>query len=65
MYVRKNLGRPKIGISNFNNLKVLTEVRDAPRTLKRSAPSAVFAVTLLYILANIAYVKSSVSSWRM
>jgi len=33
----------------------LTEVRDAPRTLKRAAPLAVSIVTVLYILANIAY----------
>lgn len=35
---------------------VLTEVRDAPRTLKKAAPLAAAAVTVLYILANIAYV---------
>ncbi|KAK3368223.1 amino acid permease-domain-containing protein [Podospora didyma] len=34
---------------------VLTEVRDAPRTLKRAAPIAVSAITILYLLANIAY----------
>ncbi|KAK3322578.1 amino acid permease-domain-containing protein [Apodospora peruviana] len=34
---------------------VLTEVRDAPRTLRRAAPIAVSAVTILYVLANIAY----------
>ncbi|KAK5663901.1 hypothetical protein OQA88_112 [Cercophora sp. LCS_1] len=34
---------------------VLTEVRDAPRTLKKAAPMAISAVTLLYVLANIAY----------
>jgi phosphatidylinositol 4-kinase len=35
---------------------VLTEVRDAPRTLRKAAPLAAAAVTILYILANIAYV---------
>lgn len=35
---------------------VLTEVRDAPKTLKRAAPLAVSTVTVLYVLANIAYV---------
>ncbi|KAK0645905.1 amino acid permease-domain-containing protein [Cercophora newfieldiana] len=34
---------------------VLTEVRDAPRTLKRAAPIAIAVVTVLYVLANIAY----------
>ena len=38
---------------------VLTEVRDAPRTLRRAAPIAISAVTLLYVLANIAFVSSS------
>ncbi|KAK1756237.1 phosphatidylinositol 4-kinase-like protein [Echria macrotheca] len=35
---------------------VLTEVRNAPTTLKRAAPIAVSIVTVLYVLANIAYV---------
>ena len=35
---------------------VLTEVRNAPTTLKRAAPIAIMIVTLLYVLANIAYV---------
>lgn len=35
---------------------VLTEVRDAPRTLRKAAPLAAAAITLLYVLANIAYV---------
>ncbi|KAK0738572.1 amino acid permease-domain-containing protein [Schizothecium vesticola] len=34
---------------------VLTEVRNAPTTLKRAAPIAISIVTVLYILANIAY----------
>ncbi|KAJ9132201.1 Amino acid transporter [Coniochaeta hoffmannii] len=34
---------------------VLTEVRDAPRTLRKAAPLAATAITLLYVLANIAY----------
>ena len=35
---------------------VLTEVRNAPRTLKIAAPLAVTMVTVLYFLANVAYV---------
>lgn len=38
---------------------VLTEVRNAPTTLKRAAPIAVSIVTVLYVLANIAYVSWS------
>ncbi|KAK4161326.1 amino acid transporter [Cladorrhinum sp. PSN259] len=38
---------------------VLTEVRNAPRTLKRAAPLASFTVTALYILANIGYFAAS------
>lgn len=34
---------------------VLTEVRDAPRTLRRAAPIAISGVTVLYVLANIAF----------
>ncbi|KAL2168826.1 hypothetical protein VTG60DRAFT_6796 [Thermothelomyces hinnuleus] len=34
---------------------VLTEVRSAPRTLKRAAPISVSVVTALYLLANISY----------
>lgn len=34
---------------------VLTEVRNAPKTLRRAAPIAITAVTVLYVLANIAY----------
>lgn len=34
---------------------VLTEVRDAPRTLRKAAPLAIGVVTVLYVLANIAY----------
>lgn len=34
---------------------VLTEVRDAPRTLRRAAPIAILTVTILYVLANISY----------
>lgn len=41
---------------------VLKEVRNAPRTLKRSAPTAVFTITVLYILANIAYFAASTKS---
>lgn len=39
---------------------VLTEVRDAPRTLKKAAPMAISAVTVLYVLANIAYVSEAI-----
>jgi phosphatidylinositol 4-kinase B len=35
---------------------VLTEVHNAPRTLKKAAPLAAATVTVLYVLANIAYV---------
>ncbi|KAK4444386.1 amino acid permease-domain-containing protein [Podospora aff. communis PSN243] len=38
---------------------VLTEVRNAPKTLKRAAPLASFTVTALYILANISYFAAS------
>ncbi|KAK4169529.1 phosphatidylinositol 4-kinase-like protein [Cladorrhinum sp. PSN259] len=34
---------------------VLTEVRRAPKTLRRAAPIAISAVTVLYLLANVAY----------
>ncbi|KAK4106158.1 amino acid transporter [Parathielavia hyrcaniae] len=34
---------------------VLTEVRNAPKTLRRAAPIAISVVTVLYVLANIAY----------
>ncbi|KAK4639005.1 hypothetical protein QC761_702480 [Podospora bellae-mahoneyi] len=34
---------------------VLTEVRNAPTTLRRAAPIAISIVTVLYVLANIAY----------
>lgn len=35
---------------------MLSEVRDAPRTLRLAAPIAIATVTVLYVLANIAYV---------
>lgn len=38
---------------------VLTEVHNAPKTLKRAAPLASFTVTALYILANISYFAAS------
>ncbi|KAK4221728.1 amino acid permease-domain-containing protein [Podospora fimiseda] len=38
---------------------VLTEVRNAPKTLKRAAPLACFTVTALYILANVGYFAAS------
>ncbi|KAK4135481.1 amino acid transporter [Trichocladium antarcticum] len=34
---------------------VLTEVRNPPKTLKRAAPAAISAVTVLYLLANVSY----------
>ncbi|KAL1839934.1 hypothetical protein VTJ49DRAFT_978 [Mycothermus thermophilus] len=34
---------------------VLTEVRNPPKTLRRAAPIAILAVTILYVLANISY----------
>ncbi|GAB1320104.1 hypothetical protein MFIFM68171_10314 [Madurella fahalii] len=34
---------------------VLTEVRNPPRTLRKAAPIAISAVTVLYVLANISY----------
>lgn len=37
---------------------VLTEVRNPPKTLRRAAPIAISAVTVLYVLANISYVRS-------
>ncbi|KAI0646469.1 amino acid transporter [Trametes meyenii] len=42
-----------IGYSNANY--ALAEVRDPVRTLKRAAPLAMLSVTLVYLLANIAY----------
>ncbi|KAH7066104.1 amino acid permease-domain-containing protein [Paraphoma chrysanthemicola] len=41
---------------------ILTEVRDAPRTLRIAAPIAVLTVTLFYILANVAYFAASTKS---
>ncbi|KAF2746086.1 amino acid transporter [Sporormia fimetaria CBS 119925] len=41
---------------------VLTEVRDAPRTLRIAAPVAVSLVMLFYILANVAYFAASSKS---
>lgn len=37
--------------------QVLTEVRNPPKTLRRAAPIAISAVTVLYVLANISYVR--------
>ncbi|KAK4039914.1 amino acid permease-domain-containing protein [Parachaetomium inaequale] len=34
---------------------VLTEVRNAPKTLRKAAPISIAVVTVLYLLANIAY----------
>jgi phosphatidylinositol 4-kinase len=42
---------------------VLTEVRDAPRTLRKAAPLAIAVVTVLYVLANIAYVSYGRCCW--
>lgn len=41
------------GYSNANY--ALSEVRDPVRTIKRAAPLAVFAITSLYMLVNVAY----------
>jgi amino acid transporter len=37
-------------------LQVLTEVRNAPKTLRKAAPISIAVVMVLYMLANIAYV---------
>jgi amino acid transporter len=34
---------------------VLTEVRNAPKTLRKAAPVSILAITILYVLANISY----------
>jgi hypothetical protein len=48
----------------LTGLQVLTEVRDAPRTLRKAAPIAISAVTVLYVLANISYVSRERGSCR-
>jgi len=50
---RSNGFRSFIGYSNANY--ALAEVRDPVRTLKRAAPIAMSAVTIVYLLVNIAY----------
>ncbi|KAI0795414.1 amino acid permease-domain-containing protein [Abortiporus biennis] len=42
-----------IGYSNANY--ALSEVRDPIRTIKRAAPLAVFSITIIYLLVNVAY----------
>lgn len=44
-----------------DGLQVLTEVRNPPRTLRKAAPIAISAVTVLYVLANISYVRTNIS----
>ena len=48
----------RCGVANLDApvSQVLTEVRDAPRTLRIAAPIAATFVTVLYLLANVAYV---------
>jgi amino acid transporter len=41
-----------------NRPQVLTEVRNAPKTLRKAAPISISAVTILYVLANISYVRA-------
>jgi hypothetical protein len=53
MWVRPDLVRRK---GDADGGQVLTEVRNAPKTLRRAAPIAISAVTVLYVLANISYV---------
>lgn len=44
---------------------VLTEVRNAPKTLRRAAPISILAVTIFYVLANISYVRTHIfGCWR-
>lgn len=42
-----------MGYSNANY--ALSEIRDPVRTIKRAAPLAVFSVSIVYMLVNIAY----------
>ena len=39
----------------FNREQVLTEVKSLGKTLVRAAPTAVVIVSILYMLANVAY----------
>lgn len=45
--------RSFVGYSNANY--VLSEVRDPVRTIKRADPIALVFITVMYLLANIAY----------
>lgn len=45
--------RSFVGYSTANY--ALSEVRDPVRTIKRAAPSAMLAVTIVYMFINIAY----------
>mgnify|MGYP002403747362 CR=1 FL=1 len=47
------LHRSFIGYSNANY--ALSEIKDPIRTIKRAAPLAMGAVTLVYLLVNVAY----------
>ena len=58
-YAGSSAAYPPNHVSVLTAFQVLTEVRNAPTTLKRAAPIAVSAVTVLYVLANIAYVSSA------
>lgn len=45
-------------VANKSNGQVLSEVKDPKRTLQIALPSAMAVITVLYLLANIAYVFS-------
>lgn len=45
-------------LANRSNGQVLSEVKNPKRTLKIALPSAMAVITVLYLLANIAYVCS-------
>lgn len=45
--------RSFVGYSSANY--ALSEVRDPVRTIKRAAPAAMIAVTVMYMLVNLAY----------
>lgn len=47
------VSRSFIGYSNANY--ALSEIKDPVRTIKRAAPIAMFGVSAVYILINIAY----------
>lgn len=47
------MGRSFVGYSNANY--ALSEIRDPVRTIKKTAPLAMLAITLIYMLVNVAY----------